>query len=240
MAVNTKGRGGTGFLALLAVTAVVIFVPNASSSAVHSSGGPRTEVIHVRPVDDSGRRLPTWTVTGTYEHGVCHALSSVIEAAYTCTAEPHWLFDPCWPEVDGSFGASALCVAKPWTNEAHRVIVDRPLERMTDEAEGSVPPWGVELGDGTKCGAVRGAHDVVRDDPTDPDEWTEADVVDYECDGSDVGLLRGIDTTHGLWRARAATLVTGDWERLPGWVSIAKAWFGVPVEPSANRPHIDI
>jgi hypothetical protein len=71
------------------------------------------------------------------------------------------------------------------------------------------------------------------------DEWTDADVVDYNCHDSDVRLLRGIDQSHPVWRTRAAKIANGDYERLPGRVSIAKAWFGIPVTPPASRLHAD-
>jgi hypothetical protein len=88
--------------------------------------------------------------------------------------------------------------------------------------EGPLPAWGLELEDGTRCQLVLGAHDHVGDGLEDEE------IIDCSCPGSDVRLFRGIDRSAPVWRARAATVVDGRIECLPGWVWITTAWFGSP------------
>ncbi len=173
-----------------------------------SSTPPMTQVVMVSPLANDGTIADGYRVTKTLTNATCHATSEATAVGYRCSAGDI-LADPCWAESPDS----VLCWAEPWSNELLRLTLGGPLPPLPPQ-EGEPIPWAIEA-DGKQCLLAQGAHEKVGED-----------VVDYYC-GGDVVVLRGIDRSSSVWRTGLARRTAPSrYERLPGRVSIAKAWFG--------------
>jgi len=209
-------------LVLLGVLAVSVGTLRAAGPAASPSTTrpAQTGVVHVRPVDDQGRLSRGFTVSETLDGEWCPDASVKVGApAHRCNAG-HLLYDPCWTETDGPRGPSVLCMLQPWSHEVHRLLTTTVVAPEPPPL-GVDSPWGVELADGQRCRVLTGAHSSL-----DPSGDDDADVVDYRCDQSRLGLslLRGFDTSRPVWTARAARYVGDHYERADPR-SIATAWF---------------
>lgn len=218
-------------IGVLAIMVGVLRVAERSDSTGPGVAGPNpnglsltgpqgaTTVIHVRPVDDQGRLRNGFTVTDTVQDAKCYAGGSVkVAGAQTCVAGDY-IYDPCWTETDAPSGPSVVCMSEPWTQTVERLLTETNTAMGPPALDSDGSPWSVELVHGQRC-RIATAHDSLN-----PSSGDDADVVDYYC-GEELGLvlLRGIDTAHPVWTARAARYVSDHYDRIEPQ-SIATAWF---------------
>ena len=190
--------------------------PN-SAATTSTTRLTKTEVAHVRPVDDQGKLAQGFTVTDTVDGAWCQEPSGKVGGpAHSCNAGDV-AYDPCWTEEMGPSGPSVLCMRQPWSKEVHRLLTKTKVG-PEPAAPGDTDPWGIELADGQRCRFAIGAHDSL--------SRADEDVVDYYCDEQALGLelLRGLNKTQPVWTARAARYVNGHHERVAPQ-QIATAWF---------------
>lgn len=181
-----------------------------------SSAHAATWVLYVAPVDSNGDQVEGVTVARTVR-GHCEPGSDAVAGpTYRCFFA-NFIADPCW--ADAAVAGSVLCMTQPWSTTALRIDLTE-LEPTVESVPRSLSyPWGVELTNGERCLAFRGAHDEFR-----------KRVVDYGCGvGSGAGrvLLRGMHRSGSPWSFNSAWW-TGRSYRPRHRVYVRVAWYGGP------------
>ena len=89
--------------------------------------------------------------------GSCLRQATLItrEDAWVCEAEGK-KYEPCFIKM-GPNRTQALCPQSPWDTESIERLLSKPVNnennQLLDMSTGY--PWGIELGDGTRCLAIR-------------------------------------------------------------------------------------
>jgi hypothetical protein len=178
--------------------------------ALPGEGSGPTRVVHVSPVDSHGELKPGYSTVKSDSPVECQPGSDAIGSAYRCST-----MDPCWAAAPHGPTQTVVCLDKPWSHTARRVLVSDGLEPIADSSAPADFPWGVRLAGGTNCVIVQGAHNTFH-----------GDVVDYRCDG-DLVLLRPLHRARSRWIAETAHN-RGDHYTHGGLITIDVAWYGSP------------
>jgi hypothetical protein len=178
--------------------------------ALPGEGGGPTHVVHVSPVDSHGELKPGYSTVTDGSPVECQPGSDAIGRAYRCST-----IDPCWAAAPHGATQTVVCLDKPWSHTARRILVPGGLEPIGDSPAPVDFPWGVRLAGGRNCIIVQGAHSKF-----------QGDVVDYSCDG-DLVLLRPLHRAQSRWIAETAHYRGGHYTH-GGLVTIDVAWYGSP------------
>ena len=165
--------------------------PASSPAAV-----PRTNVRFIVPFGPSG--LNGGLASSAAQAADCAEGSTVLpdrSDARFCTVSGGVL-DPCFvnPWGDPDAVAELACLASPWADEAQVVRTKAPLPRLPDSDSGlagPVLPWAVELGNGKRCGLLRGATAALA-----------GQRINYGCEGGG-SVIGDPDRSQSLWVANS-------------------------------------
>lgn len=122
----------------------------ATSSPPSSQPAAITQVLTFQAFDDVGL-LPHLSRAATVA-GACQGGSVVHPGradAWRCRSADT-AYDPCFANATGE---ELACVADPWARQVTTLRPAAPLGRAgSNRNDPGLPPWFVELGDGTRCG----------------------------------------------------------------------------------------
>jgi hypothetical protein len=130
------------------------------------------------------------------------------------------VYDPCWRD-NRAHGLAVVCFLAPWDTRVYRLILGRdpgPAPRATGTAALRASPWGIEVAAGVRCLELQGAHATV-------DGKGSGAVIDYGC-ANGISLVRGVDRSRAVWRARAVRCGATPPCSPVGLLPITTAWFG--------------
>lgn len=185
-------------LVLLMAVVVASGVPASFAAAQTPGAGPagvtRTNVRFVVPFGPSG--LNGGLTASAPQEADCAEGSTVLpdrDDAWFCTVADGVL-DPCFanPWGDPDAAAELACLASPWANEAQVVRTTKPLPDRPAAEAGRVElalPWALELGNGKRCGLLRGATAALA-----------GQRINYGCEGGG-SVIGDPDRSEPLWVA---------------------------------------
>ncbi|MFT3900258.1 MAG: hypothetical protein QM728_08450 [Gordonia sp. (in: high G+C Gram-positive bacteria)] len=186
------------------------------------SGNNKTDEVTVVAVAKDGTPRDGWTVSPDAPIDVdCSAgqasPSSRTDGMRSC--DPVALHaDVCWPAKDPG---TLLCAESPWEKQLRRANAGGPLQPVAKPADAQ--PWGLELGDGTKCQLRRGGGWG-----GGPDNSTPV----YGCLSGDLAVLQMdnapvIDKSKAKWTVKVGPIAANPDPRVPApqVVEVAKAYF---------------
>ena len=190
--------------------------PPGSAVIPTAPAGPVTSVVYVAPVGSLEQPVPGLPVSRTLDGSCVSGSDSVQGPVYRCFSG-NYVYDPCWAAATATIPTAAvLCMTAPWQASVVKIVT--PGLPGVSAASGTDLdfPWAVQLTTGQRCLAVQGAHDHYN-----------GKAVDFGCQGSGLGLLRGADRSRALWSYQS---VQQDGSaRTPGpAVYVSIAWFGGP------------
>jgi hypothetical protein len=181
-----------------------------STSATTTTTPVGTDVEYLSPVNADGLRAG-FNLVQTLD-GDCSGGSEAAQTtAYRCFTGD-LVIDPCWPDPATS-PDTVVCLTKPWSRDVTRI---NTASLPPPEAPAPTDldfPWGVELTTGEHCLISQGAHSTFNGRP-----------IDYECDNSDLVLLRTPDRNEPLWTFDTAH--NGPTPTPGPTVTVRTAWFG--------------
>jgi hypothetical protein len=160
---------------------------------------PRTTVVTVVAMRESGEPAPGYTVTEQDGPVDCDAASPAAVGADVVACSPSAASaDVCWVRPDRQ---TLLCGGRPWEKSLIRVTSTLPVPATPKPA--TAEPWGLELADGAKCRLRNGGAWGGRADGY---------VGMYWCDRADeFVLIPGDDGTHFVDRSTPTwTVHVGD------------------------------
>ena len=185
-------------LILLAALGVAWGVPASLAGAQAPASSPaavsRTNVRFIVPFGPGG--LNGGLAASAPQTADCAEGSTVLpdrDDAWFCTVSGGVL-DPCFanPWGDPNAVAELACLASPWADKAQIVRTAVPLPRRAAAdagLAGPVLPWAVELGNGKRCGLLRGATAALA-----------GQRINYGCEGGG-SVIGDPDRSQSLWVA---------------------------------------
>jgi len=178
-------------LLVLPLLASALPAEGRTMTAVAASPSDRsaTQVVHVRPTDRRGVKLPQYRVVRLLRDAQCQPGSQAVIGAFRCFAR-HDVLDPCWLERDREH-FQALCLGDPWSDQLTRLRIS--TFGGYPPYKGGTYPWGLRLANGSRCLTVQGAGGVFH-----------GRRVQYGC-RHNVYVLDGLHRDRRVWRGDTVT-----------------------------------